>query len=511
MTATQQLVLVVAGLSAGCLVLGWEFSQLKTLEALQTSSFSKRHLVSRAIWTVSLVMIVLAGCTDSQETLSTATPVVEDTPLAKVVPVVATEIPTPTSVQTETPTPTLTPTEVPAFTATPAPMDTPLSTPTLTPSPTPTEVPTATATATEIPTLTTTPIPTAIPTRVPTDTPTSVPTSTAVPTDTPTSVPTQTAVPTATPTPVPTATRTPTMTPIPTATHTPTVTPTPTATPTSTPTPTPTVTPTPTPTQIPGRSDLYEVANTPEHMAFLQWNWERGRTGFSEMTTNFTIHNDPGNFSTRNGLYFIVANGDMFPGDVGYYFGLQTNVQDPVTFRGRGKGIIFSRWDERDLSYARVAEGGFAQSSGHEGDFIGVRIPYEWTTGSYSMRIAIDEKDVDGDWYGLWITDQTTETTTWAGSLKFAPGSRLKAISYSTLEIYGSRIRPIGIPEWQVSIERPLGGTVKATMGYLGNMAFHEQILNSDVWYDSQRDLVHLVVGGLTERLHENRVWVEFE
>ena len=196
---------------------------------------------SITIWLVaslSLVAMILAGCSDEPA----------PSPAAKVLPsATATAIPIPTPSATLTPTATVTSTPQPTATLTPEPP------PTATPTPTPTLVPTAIPTAT--PTQTATPTATLTPEPPPTATPT--PTPTLVPTAIPTATPTQTATPTATltPEPPPTATPTPTpmlvptaipiATPTQTATPTATLTPEPTATPIATPTPEPTATPTP--------------------------------------------------------------------------------------------------------------------------------------------------------------------------------------------------------------------------------------------------------------------------
>ena len=59
----------------------------------------------------------------------------------------------------------------------------------------------------------------------------------------------------------------------------------------------------------------------------------------------------------------MVCSGDV--DGIGYYFGLQTdvhnnnvNVSDPYT----GKGLIFSRWKERNLVNARIPDDGFTES-----------------------------------------------------------------------------------------------------------------------------------------------------
>ena len=214
-----------------------------------------------------------------------------------------------------------------------------------------------------------------------------------------------------------------TSTPVPTSTPTPTRTPSSTSTPT--PTHTPTATPTPTPTQIPGRPDLYMSVSPPEHMAYIWWEWERGRDSsdnwideFEELVIDFTIHNNV-ELEGDNGLYLMLAHSKI--SDAGFYFGLQTDVHAPEPPYGRGKGLLLSRWETRDLAHARFSEtDGWTQSSGHEGNFIGVQRSYAWGAGDYRIRFAPDgDPEDDGVWFGLWITDRSTDVATWIGSLKF--------------------------------------------------------------------------------------------
>ena len=243
----------------------------------------------------------------------------------------------------------------------------------------------------------------------------------------------------------------------------------------------------------------------PEHLAYSWWYW-RLASDFDELVFDFTVHNDPGDFSDRNGLYLMVCFGQISGHK--FYFGLQTDVYDPALGTGRGKGLIFSRWGERDLADARVAGGtdGWAQESGHEGDFIGVRRAYEWDTGDYQMWLAPDGEDEDGAWYGVWFTDVDTGETLWVGSLKFPlvdGDAPLKPEAYSTLEIYGHPvIHPIDIPEWYVSMGPPEGDGVAAGWARLGYGAVNGQnVSNSDVQYVDGR--VHLRAGGDNEQVGE--------
>ena len=276
-----------------------------------------------------------------------------------------------------------------------------------------------------------------------------------------------------------------------------TLAPKPTATATSTPAPMPM----PTPTQIPGRDDLYGLIQPPEHMAYVWWGWNPSQAHFRELATEFTIHNDVEDWSDGNGLYLMLCYSSI--SGIGFYFGLQTDVHASEYPYHRGKGAIFSRWDTRDLANARYSEtDGWSESSGHEGDFIGVRRPYDWGSGDYRISIAPDGRDSDGEWFGLWVTDLSTNETTWIGSLKFPllnGTATIEPSSYATLEIYGPGIRPIDIPQWHVSVKRPLGDNAPSNRGFTGYSAVRENpllIQNSNIWYDQSEGQVHLQVGG---------------
>ena len=223
-------------------------------------------------------------------------------------------------------------------------------------------------------------------------------------------------------------------------------------------------------------------------------------TGFEELIIPFTIWGDV-EPQEDSGLYFMLCN--AYIADIGFYFGLQTNVQDGTPPYGwLGKAVIYSRWGTRDLAHVRTD--GFTQSSGHEGDFIGVRLLYEWEPGDYVARFAPDGEDLEGRWFGLWITnlDEDAETT-WIGSLRFPDVGGVDALLYSTVEIYGGPIRPIDIPVWHVSMEPPVGDGKPALMGVTEYSVFSVGVLNADSYYMDGE--MHIHVGGATERTGESR------
>ena len=258
---------------------------------------------------------------------------------------------------------------------------------------------------------------------------------------------------------------------------------------------------TPTPTQIPDRAYLYEPISPPVAPAYIDWRWGSDLAGLRELVTDFTIHNDVGDWSDQHGYFLILIQNSI--SDAGFYFGLQTDAN------GRGKALIFSRWGTRDLSNARYSQtDGWTESAGHEGDFIGIRRSYDWGAGDYRVRIAPDPGglETDGEWFGLWITDLDTGITTWIGSLKFPllnGTATFRPHSSATIELYGvPRIRPIDIPQWHVSVKRPLGDNVLSTWGFT-NYPFDDSdnaLFNSDVRYNPREEAAHLWIGGTTER-----------
>ena len=254
-----------------------------------------------------------------------------------------------------------------------------------------------------------------------------------------------------------------------------------------------------TPAQIPGREYLYEAIQPPMAPAYIDWRWDTGQGGFRKLSTDFTIHNDVGDWSDQHGLYLILLQNDI--SGAGFYFGLQTDAN------GRGKGVIFSRWKTDDLANARWDEtDGWYELGRHEGGFLGVRRSYDWSAGDYRIRIAPDGLESDGEWFGLWITDLATGETTWVGSLKFPlldGTATFNPRASATIELYGNpQIRPVDVPQWHVSVKRPLGDGVPATWGSTSYPwdASENALFNSDVRYDESEDAAHLRVGGLTER-----------
>ncbi len=151
-------------------------------------------------------------------------------------------------------------------------------------------------------------------------------------------------------------------------------------------------------------------------------------------------------------------------GGSAFYGGFQTNSDgntkaDPK-LRPLGRGTLFSMWGERGLDAVRPSDGGFLQSSGHEGDFVSVRRPYAWEKGKYTYRLSRMEREtVDGKphtWVGAFVESHAKGENVFVGALRFK-GENLtlgrKVANF--VEVYGKRKPVADIPGVTVTFGPP--------------------------------------------------------
>ena len=187
--------------------------------------------------------------------------------------------------------------------------------------------------------------------------------------------------------------------------------------------------------------------------------WNFSSPVFTKISHTFTIHNEPVNLDNtlnKDGLYYQFYQG-ILNDTIGFYYGIQTSVMKPNGINK--KGIIFSRWKTRDTLNYKVANGGWGQSAGYEGDFIGVRINYEWGVGTYNIELKKDSSEKIGDWYGLWITNLSNKQSTYCGSIRFETSSRSSGIKNNGItwtELYTKADIKTPLPKWHVSIDEAL-------------------------------------------------------
>ncbi len=169
---------------------------------------------------------------------------------------------------------------------------------------------------------------------------------------------------------------------------------------------------------------------------------------FDSIKHKFTIHSEPSN---NTPLYYQFYQGQIND-NIGFYYGIQTLMSSTNNPNPRGKALIFSRWETNDSSNLSLADGGWSEVAGYEGDFISVRNAYEWTSGTYEIELKKDSTDVVGDWYSLKIKSFPNGNQVHAGSIRFESSSSASGIKSGGIlwtEIYGNG----SYPDWHVSVD----------------------------------------------------------
>jgi hypothetical protein len=195
--------------------------------------------------------------------------------------------------------------------------------------------------------------------------------------------------------------------------------------------------------------------STPWHLLDLWWDLGQ-ESPFESYSIDVEISDD---VPAAKSLY-ISPVGIAHLSGTDFYGGIQSqldgNTKRDPELRKLGPGFIFSMWGERSLDAIRPSIGGFCQSSGHEGDFISVRRPYEWKKGKYTYKVVrMDKEEIDGKsftWVGAFVFSHDKDENVFVGGLRFN-GEHL-VLSHevaSFVEVYGRTIPVKEIPKLTVT------------------------------------------------------------
>jgi hypothetical protein len=224
----------------------------------------------------------------------------------------------------------------------------------------------------------------------------------------------------------------------------------------------------------------------------------------------FTIYDEPRNQDgslNTDGLYYQFYQG-LLNDDIGFYYGIQTSVYNPNGGPHK-KGIIFSRWKTRDINNYNLAKGGFGQSAGYEGDFIGVRINYDWKPGTYEIELKLDSTDKIGDWYGLRIKNAQDSEFTYAGSIRFEKGIISKGIKSGGItwtELYFKGITNTPMPRWHVSVDKVLADNLEPRSIYIDYNK--DRFVGFSNIYSTNKSDFHFLMGPKVKKINNSgTVW----
>jgi len=202
-------------------------------------------------------------------------------------------------------------------------------------------------------------------------------------------------------------------------------------------------------------ADAQEYARMPWHLVDLWWDLGE-ESPFQSYSIDVTISDDVP--STTN--LYIAPIGIAHLNKIPFYGGIQTqadgNTKSDPRLRKIGPGFLMSMWGERSLDAIRPSIGGLCQSSGHEGDFVSVRRPYEWSKGTYTYRVVrMDEEVIDGKpytWVGAFVYSHEKDENVFVGALRFKGEDLVLSRKVASfVEVYGRRIPVSEIPKVTVT------------------------------------------------------------
>jgi hypothetical protein len=225
-------------------------------------------------------------------------------------------------------------------------------------------------------------------------------------------------------------------------------------------------------------------------------NWTFGVSNLTDLSMDITFYAAP-----RPPAAVYLQLYDFKIGGTPQYFGFQyaggTNGSGTTQF-------IWSRWGTRDTAHARVAAGGTIESAGYEGDFVGIRYPYAWGMGTYTVNLAMRETDAGGTWYEMKVRDHSRNQWTTLGRLRF-PGAAggppfIADGGGSWCEVFGGTSSPRDIGAFRLSYDGIFtrDRTVPAREA---RFSYGEATPNSDISLDPDLRRVHVHFGGDTRRV----------
>ncbi len=202
-------------------------------------------------------------------------------------------------------------------------------------------------------------------------------------------------------------------------------------------------------------ADDGKYARMPWHLVDLWWDIGDDFP-FESYSIDVTISDD---VPSSSNLY-LAPLGLGHLNKIPFYGGIQTqadgNTKSDPQLRKLGPGLLMSMWGERSLDAIRPAQGAFCQSSGHEGDFVSVRRPYEWRKGTYTYQVVKMDKELVGGkpttWVGAFLHSHEIGENIFIGALRFnADNLVLDRKIASFVEVYGNQIPVEQIPKLVVT------------------------------------------------------------
>jgi hypothetical protein len=233
----------------------------------------------------------------------------------------------------------------------------------------------------------------------------------------------------------------------------------------------------------------------------LYLNWNTGLRHMPDLSMDVTFHTPP---IPAGAVYLqlydfpmVVPSTDI---KVGQYFGFQYWFDDQQKLQTQ---FIWSRWNSTNKSDAWVADGGWIEAASYENDFVGIRYPYRWTAGTYTVHLAMRRIDEVGAWYDMQVYDHQMSQWKKIGGLRFPRTASglplLENNGGSWVEVFGGTTssQDLGLMHYSFGGVYACGRRIRAKSV---NVVYDERTPNSNVAINPDGRRVHVVYGGQTAR-----------
>jgi hypothetical protein len=130
----------------------------------------------------------------------------------------------------------------------------------------------------------------------------------------------------------------------------------------------------------------------PQCLAAINWTFGRPFHSIKFILSIPQALCDSNKKPSNKGIYFSLY--DQCINNIGSYFGIQTNLMRPTSnghLPTNNFGLLFSRWDTSDENDAGVLPNGYIENANHEGGFVGIRMPIEFSPGRYTIELKSGE------------------------------------------------------------------------------------------------------------------------
>ena len=260
---------------------------------------------------------------------------------------------------------------------------------------------------------------------------------------------------------------------------------------------------------------LYCETPLPEVPALVSWAWNGKQDASTSYSATFTILTDPGLGSGLSNSNFTA--GSLRLNGYRFLIGLNSNQRNPRTPNNDPAKVAFcGSWDQETARSARATRTGWkVHPQNIAGHPIGLLLPYDWTTGTYTMTVKYMGDEDGAAQFNCYITahgtDPETQEATRERSLigtfefrgeddeapRINPNSPITGSSIS----YGGTnpARPIDLPVMSVVMERPKFADMRRPRhGVVFYSPVHGIADNGLVVFDSSNQTVTLTAGGST-------------